>query len=300
MNTNICLVSILIPTFNRVELIEETINSALNQTYNNIEIIINDNYSTDGTWELLEHLSLKDKRIKIYQNEKNVGPVLNWIKCLNKAEGRFSKILYSDDLIDSDYIYKAVKAFEDNDAFILSKFEIFNETKVVKKSDYKGLSTIISEDYIYEMVINTSLGFPVSPSAGFFRTSDLKFAIKDNIENSFNIDFIKYGAGVDLWIFLLIANKYKQGCIKIIESHSYFRSHEKSFSVAHKLKEYYELARYMFVKKYKKNIIKDYKSRILIRGRKNLSFHYIIRILFSDTSLPSLKKIIDYIKFKHV
>ncbi len=70
------LVSICIPVYNRVSLIEETINSALNQTYANIEIIINDNQSTDGTWTLINTIAEKHKtKIKVFQNEQNLCEV---------------------------------------------------------------------------------------------------------------------------------------------------------------------------------------------------------------------------------
>jgi len=55
------LISILIPVYNRENLIEETVQSALNQTYKNLEVIIVDNKSTDSTWEVLQKLASKDK-----------------------------------------------------------------------------------------------------------------------------------------------------------------------------------------------------------------------------------------------
>lgn len=68
------LVSILIPVYNRENLIEETVQSALNQTYKNIEIIVVDNQSTDNTWEILQKLASQDERIKIFQNNTNIRP----------------------------------------------------------------------------------------------------------------------------------------------------------------------------------------------------------------------------------
>ena len=79
------LVSILVPVYNRENLIEETVNSGLSQTYENIEIIIVDNQSTDGTWKILEKLASQDKRIKIFQNNTNIGPVRNWKRCIDEA-----------------------------------------------------------------------------------------------------------------------------------------------------------------------------------------------------------------------
>ena len=105
MNQN-NLVSILIPVYNRDKFIEETINSALSQTYQNIEIIIVDNNSTDNTWRIIKKYTKKDNRIKAFKNDTNIGPVRNWKKCTDKADGEFGKILWSDDLIAPEFIEK--------------------------------------------------------------------------------------------------------------------------------------------------------------------------------------------------
>ena len=91
---NYDLVSILIPVYNRETLIEDTVQSALNQTYPNIEIIVVDNKSTDRTWDILEKLANRDSRIKIFQNKTNIGPVRNWKRCIDNASGKYGKILW--------------------------------------------------------------------------------------------------------------------------------------------------------------------------------------------------------------
>ena len=102
-------VSILIPTFNRVSYLKETIESALKQSYCDIEIIVSDNCSTDGTAELMAQYS-DFKKIKSYRNESNLGMVGNWYKMLHEyTTGDFFLILSDDDLLlDCDYIAKAV------------------------------------------------------------------------------------------------------------------------------------------------------------------------------------------------
>jgi glycosyltransferase involved in cell wall biosynthesis len=58
------LVSILIPTYNSIKFVKPTIDSCLNQKYNNLEILISDDCSTDGTFEYLSQLYLNNKRVK--------------------------------------------------------------------------------------------------------------------------------------------------------------------------------------------------------------------------------------------
>lgn len=96
------LVSILIPVYNREDMLKRAVDAALNQTYDNIEVIISDNASTDNTWEVCLDYAKKDKRVKVFRNEKNLGPVLNWKCCIDRATGELGKILFSDDAIFED------------------------------------------------------------------------------------------------------------------------------------------------------------------------------------------------------
>ncbi|NQV78496.1 MAG: glycosyltransferase, partial [Lutibacter sp.] len=75
------LVSVIIPVYNVELYVEKAINSIINQTYQNLEIIIVDDCSTDKTYSIVESLSKKDKRIKLIRNSKN----LKISKTLNKA-----------------------------------------------------------------------------------------------------------------------------------------------------------------------------------------------------------------------
>ena len=69
-NLNYALVSVCIPAFNAAKYIEETIYSVLSQDHERIEILISDNHSTDGTWDIVVELAKKSKYIKIIRNIK--------------------------------------------------------------------------------------------------------------------------------------------------------------------------------------------------------------------------------------
>lgn len=66
------LVSIAMTTYNGAQFLEDQINSILQQTYSNIELIVVDDCSTDNTYELLESFLSKDKRIHIFINKNNI------------------------------------------------------------------------------------------------------------------------------------------------------------------------------------------------------------------------------------
>ena len=107
------LVSILIPVYNREEFIGECIESALVQTFASIEIVVVDNASTDKTWEICQQFAAKDHRVRVFQNDINIGPVRNWLACVMQARGEYTKILWSDDLIHPDFLEKMLPYLED-------------------------------------------------------------------------------------------------------------------------------------------------------------------------------------------
>lgn len=104
------LVSIGIPVFNEVKYIERTIISALKQTYPNIEVIISDNNSDDGTLELIKK-KFKNQVI-LYQQRKNIGPNNNFKYLTEKANGKYFMWLGGHDFIHEKYIEEAIKIHE--------------------------------------------------------------------------------------------------------------------------------------------------------------------------------------------
>ena len=106
------LVSVCIPTYNAEKTVGSTLQSILNQTYQNSEIIIVDNASTDNTLALLQNFN--DPRIKSYKNSKNIGAEKNWSRCIELASGEYIAIFHADDLYKSDMVEKQVHVFQDN------------------------------------------------------------------------------------------------------------------------------------------------------------------------------------------
>ncbi|WP_319589881.1 glycosyltransferase family 2 protein [uncultured Draconibacterium sp.] len=109
------LVSILLPTYNQQQYLKNSIESALNQDYENIEIIIADDASTDHTKEIVSSYIKNTPKIKYFRNEYNLGRVANYHKALYEhANGDYVLNLDGDDqLIDNTFISDAVKLLND-------------------------------------------------------------------------------------------------------------------------------------------------------------------------------------------
>lgn len=107
------LVSIIMPSYNTTSFIENSIQSVLDQSYENWELIIVDDCSTDNTDEVLAPF-LKDSRIKYLKNEKNSGAAVSRNRALREAKGRWIAFLDSDDLWYPDKLEKQLKFMKKN------------------------------------------------------------------------------------------------------------------------------------------------------------------------------------------
>lgn len=105
------LISVCIPSYNNSSFIAETIRSVLAQTYENFEIIIVDDCSTDNTVEIIK--GFNDRRISLFENASNLGMHGNWNKSLSLAKGEFIKLLCGDDLIYPSCLELQLAAFQE-------------------------------------------------------------------------------------------------------------------------------------------------------------------------------------------
>lgn len=106
-------VSIIMPSYNTGRFIAETIESVLAQTYENWEIILVDDCSTDNTDEAVAPF-LCDPRIKYIKNEKNSGAAVSRNRALREATGKWIAFLDSDDLWSPDKLEKQISFMEEN------------------------------------------------------------------------------------------------------------------------------------------------------------------------------------------
>lgn len=134
------LVSILMPAYRSPQYIKHAIDSVVNQTYGNWELIIVDDCSGDGTWEIAKMLSMQDSRIKVHQNETNIGVVKNRAKAYTLSVGDLIGHLDNDDLLERYALEEMVRAFvQFNDVMLFytdlaqisaeGKHQLYSESK---------------------------------------------------------------------------------------------------------------------------------------------------------------------------
>ena len=123
------LVSIILPTYNRVNLLKKALGSALEQTYKNIEILVGDNHSEDGTEEYMKEEAAKDSRIKYFRRGENIGAFNNSADLLTRIKGDYFLFFNDDDWLDLNYVEECVKFMNKNKgyAFVTPSIILYNE-----------------------------------------------------------------------------------------------------------------------------------------------------------------------------
>lgn len=109
------MVSIALTTYNGEKFLKEQLDSLLEQSYSDIEIIVCDDCSTDSTPEILEAYQKKDPRLIFYINEKNLGFKKNFEKCISLCKGDFIALSDQDDVWTKDHIACLVSNIGDHD-----------------------------------------------------------------------------------------------------------------------------------------------------------------------------------------
>jgi glycosyltransferase involved in cell wall biosynthesis len=113
-------VSIAIPVFNSSRYLAETIDSILNQTFQDFEIVITDGRSTDATPEICLQYAAQDSRVHYYRSEENYGPGWNYNQGFDRSQGKYFKWQAHDDLLAPDFLEKCVAVLEEQPDVVLS------------------------------------------------------------------------------------------------------------------------------------------------------------------------------------
>lgn len=202
-------VSICIPVFNGKEYIAQAIDSALDQDYENIEVIICDNCSTDGTWELASKYRGNDKVI-LHRNKSNIGMYANFNHAAKIASGDFIKFLCADDTLVKTAVRKMVKVFQTDSKIGVVKIfahDINTEGAIISSEKFRNSGIAKGKSLFQQSMLTLSNKFLDSPSHLMFHKNNF-LAI-----NCFPTTDNYYGWGNDMVTFLQLSKNSLVGFI---------------------------------------------------------------------------------------
>ncbi|MBP3820719.1 glycosyltransferase family 2 protein [bacterium] len=167
-------ISIIIPAYNVEEFIKQSLDSILNQTFKDFEVLCVEDCSTDNTFEILKEYEKKDNRIKVIKHETNKGVATARNTALDIAKGEYIVCVDPDDWIENDALECIYNAFQSNinadsvwynainfNEIEKTKFMLINENDLNLKSDgyYKVTADNICQfnDYIWNKAYKTSI-----------------------------------------------------------------------------------------------------------------------------------------------
>lgn len=200
------LLSVLIPSYNTSPYIEACVRSVLEQTYENLEVVIADDVSTDGTYELLTQLAAEDARIKLHRNPTNLGNIENFKQLLGLANGKYVNFVCCDDLLMRESFARKVALLEEYpDVSIAAAQKLVIDTQgkpIADRNEYIWTHTPFGyeqDTYVidgYEagnsmlLDINNWIG---EPTAALFRNGLLSAAdpyVIGSVRPARNLDFV--------------------------------------------------------------------------------------------------------------
>ncbi|MDH3974331.1 MAG: glycosyltransferase [Deltaproteobacteria bacterium] len=107
-------ISIIMSVYNGERWLSESIDSVLNQSYNNFELIVIDDGSTDKSVNILNHYMIKDKRIRVFHNKQNIGLTRSLNRGLELSQGKFIARIDCDDIWHPEKLSKQIEYLEEH------------------------------------------------------------------------------------------------------------------------------------------------------------------------------------------
>ena len=215
------LVSVIIPNYNHAAYLNERIDSVLNQTFRDFEVILLDDCSTDNSREIIESYRGHEKISQIEYNEVNSGSTfIQWKKGLDLAQGDWIWIAESDDFNDNSFIEMLSTRFIEENALVFSKSFMINEKNQVigelpLNEEVAQSFSLNGKDFIKQRMLAVNF-IPNASAVIFNRRTYLKS--RNKIEN------LTLSGDYNLWLLMLSI-----GNISYINTPlNYYRFHQQT------------------------------------------------------------------------
>ena len=277
-------ISVIVPVYNVEQYLERCVDSIINQTYTNLEIILVNDGSTDNSGKLCDELAKKDKRIRVIHKE-NGGLSDARNRGIDEAESDLVGFIDSDDYIDRDMYEILLKNLNNTDADLsmCALYDVYNNTpeaQVTNKETWE-----LSSEQAIKMVMEAKI-LSVTAVNKLYRKSlfsDLKFEVGKIAEDAF--------------IMIKLLDK----CEKIVATNEkkYYYVHRENSITTQKFStkflnviEAYEQNSNIILEKYPK--LKD-----VVQTRMNWAYFYVLDRLLLDDNYNDKElenKLISYLK----
>lgn len=194
------LVSVVMSSYNHEKYIRESIESVLNQTFKDLELIITDDYSTDSSPEIIANYQKKDPRVRGIFHQKNMGITQTLNDCLNEASGNYICFIDSDDLWVENKLEKQVEILKKDDTkLVWSEGEIINSQGIktgqlvtellnapIKKSG-NLFQELLREQFIFRqsLIFKSAFIKDIRFDAGLRYVNDHRFMVDLSVNNHF-------------------------------------------------------------------------------------------------------------------
>lgn len=180
-------VSVIIPVYNSERYIKNTLESVLNQTYQDFEIIIIDDCSNDKSKEIIQKIAESDSRLLYHLQERNCGVAVARNTALDLSAGRYIAFLDSDDEWKKNKLEKQLKLMQEKEAgFVFSAIEMMDETGQ-KRKEKRKITTEVTYNYLLKNTI-----IPTS-----------SVLIDRNIIDNFKMPLMRSGQDYAAWLLIL-------------------------------------------------------------------------------------------------
>lgn len=205
------LVSIITPSYNAEVFIEETIQSVINQTHQNWEMIIVDDASTDGTVMLIQKIAQQEKRVKLHQLAENAGAAVARNVAIEAAQGKYLAFLDADDVWFPFHLQKSIQTSKQKQVpFVFASYKRANKNLDFVYSDF-----IVPQKVNYTAILKTN------------SISCLTAVVDVSKLGKEKMPLIQKRQDMGLWLIYLKKIPFAYG---IIDCHAIYRIRENSLS----------------------------------------------------------------------
>lgn len=217
-------VSVIVPNYNHAPYLRQRLDSIFNQTFQDFEVIILDDCSTDNSKEIIEEYRSKPQVSHIVYNETNSGsPFKQWAKGFELAQGEYIWIAESDDWAELNFLEENVPILAKDKTLSLVFCNSFNEdssTEIKKQNSFDSSIKLSSKDMLLKYM---------NKGCAVYNASSVLF--KANYANQVNQDYQNFKSSGDYFFWICLIEKgnvyYNYNCL------NHYRIHYQNTSIIH-------------------------------------------------------------------